>query len=110
MRIAWPNGHVHYFGKFTSEKKTMGWIADHSSLTKPLPPDAVLPPKLQKKPQHEWCRCSSSWISADCLSSAVRQTAAPWPECTPGAASDKLAEGAMSYAARRQKCTTCISI
>jgi hypothetical protein len=36
VRIAWPNGRVHYFGKFLTEKEAVEWIADHESLTKPI--------------------------------------------------------------------------
>jgi hypothetical protein len=32
----WPNGRVHYFGKFLTEKEAVEWIADHESLTKPI--------------------------------------------------------------------------
>jgi hypothetical protein len=36
VRILWANGAIHHFGKFTSEKDAVGWIAAHSQLTKPL--------------------------------------------------------------------------
>ena len=32
MRIAWPNGTTHHFGKFASEKDAMGWITAHAWL------------------------------------------------------------------------------
>ena len=35
VRIAWPNGAVHYFGKFTSERDAVEWINAHPNLTKP---------------------------------------------------------------------------
>jgi hypothetical protein len=36
VRIVWANGTVHYFGKFTSEKEAVRWIAAHPQLTKPV--------------------------------------------------------------------------
>ena len=33
VRIAWPNGAVHIFGKFTSEQEATAWITAHSWLT-----------------------------------------------------------------------------
>jgi hypothetical protein len=51
VRIAWPNGQVHYFGEFTSEKEATTWIADHALLLKPRPPDSELPPRVEKKPR-----------------------------------------------------------
>jgi hypothetical protein len=36
VRIAWPNGHEHYFGNFTSEKGANAWITAHAWLTKPV--------------------------------------------------------------------------
>jgi hypothetical protein len=35
VRIEWPNGAVHYFGRFTSEKEALQWIDDHTWLTIP---------------------------------------------------------------------------
>ena len=35
VRIVWPNGAVHHFGKFASEKDAVDWIAAHSRLTMP---------------------------------------------------------------------------
>jgi hypothetical protein len=35
VRIEWPNGAVHYFGSFTSEKEALQWIDDHAWLTIP---------------------------------------------------------------------------
>ena len=32
---AWPNRHVSYFGKFTSERDAIDWINAHRNLTKP---------------------------------------------------------------------------
>jgi hypothetical protein len=34
-KIVWPNGAVHHFGKFTSEKDAVAWINAHPQLTKP---------------------------------------------------------------------------
>jgi hypothetical protein len=36
VRIAWPNGKVNYFGKFTSEADVVRWISAHNWLTKPI--------------------------------------------------------------------------
>jgi hypothetical protein len=36
VQIVWPNGAVHHFGKFTSEKDAVDWIAAHSQLTTPF--------------------------------------------------------------------------
>ena len=33
VEIVWPNGAVHHFGKFASEKDAVDWIAAHSWLT-----------------------------------------------------------------------------
>ena len=35
VEIVWPNGAVHYFGKFTSEEDAIAWINAHPQLTKP---------------------------------------------------------------------------
>jgi len=35
VQIVWPNGVVHHFGKFASEKDAVDWIAAHSRLTMP---------------------------------------------------------------------------
>lgn len=35
VRIEWPNGAVHYFGSFSSEKEAAQWIDDHTWLTVP---------------------------------------------------------------------------
>jgi hypothetical protein len=35
VKIVWPNRHVNYFGKFTSERDAIAWITAHSNLTKP---------------------------------------------------------------------------
>jgi hypothetical protein len=35
VKIVWPNRHVHYFGKFTSERDAIDWINAHPRLTKP---------------------------------------------------------------------------
>ena len=36
VRIEWPNGAVHYFGSFISEKEALRWIGDHAWLTIPV--------------------------------------------------------------------------
>jgi hypothetical protein len=35
VRIEWPNGGVHYFGSFSSEKEAAQWVDDHVWLTAP---------------------------------------------------------------------------
>ncbi|MGB8629424.1 MAG: hypothetical protein WCD69_08545 [Xanthobacteraceae bacterium] len=35
VRIEWPNGAVHYFGSFSSEKEAAQWVDDHAWLTVP---------------------------------------------------------------------------
>ena len=35
VQIVWPNGAVHYFGKFTSKRDATAWINAHPRLTKP---------------------------------------------------------------------------
>jgi hypothetical protein len=35
VEIVWPNGAVHHFGKFVSEKDAVDWITAHSRLTRP---------------------------------------------------------------------------
>jgi hypothetical protein len=35
VQIVWPNGAVHYFGKFISEQEATDWINAHPRLTKP---------------------------------------------------------------------------
>jgi hypothetical protein len=35
VRIAWPNGHISHFGKFTSEKDAKDWINAHPWLAEP---------------------------------------------------------------------------
>jgi hypothetical protein len=44
VQIAWPNGAVRFFGKFTSEKDAIAWIEAHPNLTKPV--DTVDAPPL----------------------------------------------------------------
>jgi hypothetical protein len=36
VRITWPNGKVHFVGKFSSEKDAIEWIEAHPRLTKPV--------------------------------------------------------------------------
>jgi hypothetical protein len=35
LKIVWPNGAVHYFGKFTSEQDALDWIDAHPRLQQP---------------------------------------------------------------------------
>jgi hypothetical protein len=35
VKIVWPNGAVHHFGKFTSEQDDIDWINAHPRLTRP---------------------------------------------------------------------------
>jgi len=40
VQIIWPNGSVHYFGRFAAKKAAVDWIAAHAWLTvRPRPPD-----------------------------------------------------------------------
>jgi hypothetical protein len=36
VQIVWPNGSVHYFGRFSSEKGAREWIINHAWLTAPV--------------------------------------------------------------------------
>jgi len=42
VQIAWPNGAVHHFGKFTSKEDADDWIAGHPRLT--MPAEETIPP------------------------------------------------------------------
>jgi hypothetical protein len=42
VKIVWPNGAVHHYGKFASKKDADDWIAAHSRLTKPE--EVISPP------------------------------------------------------------------
>ena len=44
VQIVWPNRHVSYFGKFTSERDAIDWINAHPNLTKPE--DTIDEPQL----------------------------------------------------------------
>jgi hypothetical protein len=33
VQIVWPNGHVHYFGRFAAKKDAVKWISDHHWMT-----------------------------------------------------------------------------
>jgi hypothetical protein len=46
VQIVWPNGAVHYFGKFTSKRDTTAWINAHSHLTKPATENAIDEPQI----------------------------------------------------------------
>ena len=39
VKIEWANGAIHHFGKFTSEKEAVRWIAAHPQLAKPVTED-----------------------------------------------------------------------
>ena len=41
VQIVWPNGHVNYFGKFTSKRDAIDWINAHSNLTKPFAKNTI---------------------------------------------------------------------
>jgi hypothetical protein len=53
VRIAWPSGTVHHFGKFTSEKDASDWIAARPWLTDrptiPERPANSVPPTFRPK-------------------------------------------------------------
>jgi hypothetical protein len=36
VQIVWPNGSVHYFGRFSSKKGAHEWIISHAWLTAPI--------------------------------------------------------------------------
>jgi hypothetical protein len=36
VQIVWPNGAVHHFGKFISERDAIAWINAHPRLTEPV--------------------------------------------------------------------------
>jgi hypothetical protein len=46
VKIVWPNRHVNYFGKFTSERDVIDWVNAHSNLTKPFAKNTI------DEPQH----------------------------------------------------------
>jgi len=46
VEIVWPNGAVHYFGKFVSKEDAVDWIAAHSRLT--IPAEEASPPSKQR--------------------------------------------------------------
>jgi hypothetical protein len=52
VRIAWPNGIVHYFGKFTSEKDACDWISARPWLAErqaePRPADFPATPRVRR--------------------------------------------------------------
>jgi hypothetical protein len=41
VRIRWPNGTVHHFGKFDSEQEAIKWIDAHPQLTKLVTEDGA---------------------------------------------------------------------
>ena len=50
VRIEWPNGAVHYFGSFASEKHALQWIGDHAWLTTPITRNTIQPPNADQAP------------------------------------------------------------
>jgi hypothetical protein len=59
VRIPWPNGLVHYFGKFTSEKDASDWITSHPWLAErqaaPGPADFRAPRRYRRgQPKARW--------------------------------------------------------
>jgi hypothetical protein len=34
VQIVWPNGSVHYFGRFKSKTEAVAWITTHAWLTR----------------------------------------------------------------------------
>jgi hypothetical protein len=44
VRIVWPNGAVHHFGKFASKEDAVDWISAHSGLTTPVIENTIKPP------------------------------------------------------------------
>jgi len=68
VEIVWPNGAVHHFGKFVSEKDAVDWITAHSWLTMPVetngPPLAPRSEGKRTPPQRKRAALSaalSSW-------------------------------------------------
>ena len=51
VQIVWPNRHVNYFGKFTSERDAIDWINAHPNLTKPE--DTIDEPQLARASHSE---------------------------------------------------------
>jgi hypothetical protein len=49
VRIAWPNGHIHHFGKFISKKDAIEWISAHpwlverQTIPQPRPANSLKP-------------------------------------------------------------------
>jgi hypothetical protein len=39
VMIAWPNGAINHFGKFSSERAAIVWINDHHWMTTNVIPD-----------------------------------------------------------------------
>ena len=52
VQIAWPNGALHYFGKFTSEQDAIGWITAHSWLTAPVSEKITSEAPIAEEPQN----------------------------------------------------------
>jgi hypothetical protein len=50
VRIEWPNGAVHYFGSFASEKEAAQWIDDHAWLTVPANKNTSAPRNDSNQP------------------------------------------------------------
>jgi hypothetical protein len=45
VQIVWPNGAVHYFGKFASKKDAVEWINAHARLTEPVADNRTVDPE-----------------------------------------------------------------
>jgi len=52
VRIAWPTGTVHHFGKFTSEEDASKWIAARPWLIERPKPPAELPVLSTFRPKY----------------------------------------------------------
>jgi hypothetical protein len=52
VEITWPNGVLHYFGKFASKQAAIEWIAAHSWwLTAPATDEAIGEPSITDQVQ-----------------------------------------------------------
>ena len=56
VQIAWPNGTVHHFGKFRSERQARKWISAHSWLTEHVVEDT----EIRRKPRDRVRRLKSA--------------------------------------------------
>jgi hypothetical protein len=53
VQITWPNGALHYFGKFTSKEDAIEWIGAHSWLTAPATDETIGNPPITGKAGNE---------------------------------------------------------